>query len=629
MAFCDARALCRLACTSARLAGLASDNLLWRNLYAAALPPCTHYGLPCLADAVDAWCFVAGDRHGDNDGLDHGPSRRLPEPGVAAIDGGTHAAGHAAQGVADGGGVVLQPTALSNTTTDIANDALRPKALDRWWTHRCARLTRLAADRVTGSGTALAHPACPHPPPSLVRAHGYRWAYAAAAMPPLVRKVHHGVGHVHCVVHRGARDGLASQCETCLAGADACGIVWRWGRFADCFLAGLGTEALATAPRDPCDGQSCTVTAGVWSEGVAYGVVVRRAAGAITIEVATAGAQWHDDPMDRDQINGPRHRALGNSRLDSDDSDDSDDDPTEHDDGSALGKRSGRTHAAAVVYYAQEGDLTTHGRMRASAQATSETATVHWRARPWRCPSTRATGAGTCGTGAVSCASRAPPVAWLRSTRGGLSEADHAAAASSTWVTACASRPRGTACPTGAWRLATRATSPMPTATGCCATGDDRRWPSREDTPQPTKRTPPLPSSSSRASSLPKGGAIRAAGPLPGARWAPSGVRGPPSVAIRRSSTRKPRGPCRHGAAATTCFARVAGPSCCRVSFGRRRRTRSKPSLRAMSTRTGSGGAGGSGRGRVLPAGPLIPVLSRPLTFSFPLVSSLFFSFPF
>ncbi|BCU03978.1 F-box domain containing protein [Pandoravirus japonicus] len=355
MAFCDARALCRLACTSARLAGLASDNLLWRNLYATALPPCTHYGLPCLADAVDAWCFVAGDRHGDNDGLDHGPSRRLPEPGVAAIDGGTHAAGHAAQGVADGGGVVLQPTALSNTTTDISNDALRPKALDRWWTHRCARLTRLAADRVTGSGTALAHPACPHPPPSLVRAHGYRWAYAAAAMPPLVRKVHHGVGHVHCVVHRGARDGLASQCETCLAGADACGIVWRWGRFADCFLAGLGTEALATAPRDPCDGQSCTVTAGVWSEGVAYGVVVRRAAGAITIEVATAGAQWHDDPMDRDQINGPRHRALGNSRLDSDDSDDSDDDPTEHDDGSALGKRSGRTHAAAVVYYAQEG----------------------------------------------------------------------------------------------------------------------------------------------------------------------------------------------------------------------------------------------------------------------------------
>nr|UMO78588.1 F-box domain containing protein [Pandoravirus belohorizontensis] len=345
MAFCDAHALCRLACTSARLAGLASDNLLWRNLYAAALPPCTRYGLPCLADAVDAWCFVAGDRHGDDDGLDHGPSRRLPDPGVGAIDaGGTHVPGHAAQDVTNGGGCTMsRPATLSNTTGG-ANDALHARPLDRWWTHRCARLTRLAADRVTGSGNTLAHPACPHPPPSLVRAHGYRWAYAAAAMPPLVRKVHHGVGHVHCIVHRGARDGLASQCETCLAAADACGVVWRWGRFADCFLAGLGTEALATAPRDPCDDQPCAVTAGVWSQGVAYGVVVRRAAGAITIEGATAGAQWHDDPMDRDQANGPRHRAIDSRRPDSDDSDDDDD-----------GKRSGQTHAAAVIYYAQEG----------------------------------------------------------------------------------------------------------------------------------------------------------------------------------------------------------------------------------------------------------------------------------
>lgn len=351
MAFCDAHALCRLACTSARLAGLASDNLLWRNLYAAALPPCTRYGLPCLADAVDAWCFVADDRHGDNDGLDHGPSRRLSEPGVVAIDGGTHVAGRTAQDVINDGSVVPQPAALSNIAGS-ANDALCSKALDRWWTHRCARLTRLAADRVTGSGTVPAHPACPHLPPSLVRARGYRWAYAAAVMPPLVRKVHHGVGHVHHVVHRGARDGLASQCETCLAAADACGVVWRWGRFADCFLAGLGTEALATAPLDPYDGRSCAVTAGVWSEGVAYGVVVRRAAGVVTIEAATAGAQWHDDPMDRDQVSGPRHRAIGSGRLDSDDSDD---DPTEDDDDSDLDKRSGRTHAAAVVYYAREG----------------------------------------------------------------------------------------------------------------------------------------------------------------------------------------------------------------------------------------------------------------------------------
>lgn len=356
MAFCDARALCRLACTSARLAGLASDNHLWRNLYAVALPPCTRYGLPCLAGAVDAWCFVADDRHGDHDGLDHGPSRRLPEPGVAAIDGGTHVIGHAAQDVTNGCAAVLQPAVLSNTTGS-TNGALHPRALDRWWTHRCARLTRLAADRVTGSGTALAHPACPHPPPSLVRARGYRWAYAAAVMPPLVRKVHHDVGHAHRVVHRGARDGLAFQCETCLATSDACGVVWRWGRFVDCFLAGLGTEALATAPRDPCDDQSCAVTAGVWSEGVAYGVVVRRAAGAITIEAATADAQWRDDPMDRDQINGPRHRAIDSGRLDNgDDCDDGDDDdPAEADDDGALGKRSGRTRAAAVVYYAQEG----------------------------------------------------------------------------------------------------------------------------------------------------------------------------------------------------------------------------------------------------------------------------------
>ncbi|ATE82210.1 F-box domain containing protein [Pandoravirus salinus] len=405
MAFCDARSLTRLACVSTRLAGLASDNLLWRGLYLATLLPCTRGRGACLGEVVDAWCFAADDRCGD-DALDHGPSTSTAPGAYTATD------------LAPASGRVCLTTSVSvarvpplhswwpdkrqddghghgggdndnnnNYGHDDDDEYERIQSLGRWWDKRCTRLTRSAAHRVTGCSTTPAHPGCPHPPPSLVRARGYRWAYAVAATAPLVRKVHRDTRHSHCIVHRGPRDGLAFQCETCLAIGGPCGVVWRWGRFVDCFLSGLGTET-TSVPREgahradigidtPSDEMATQVVAGVWFEGVTRGTVVRRIPSTNSttnngndgggdddtpdemIVVGTAIAdnsnnnnmRAYNDPMDRD----PTARAQSSERDDESGTDDSGTDDHLATEGDGIYDDGEWQHASAtVIYYAPQ-----------------------------------------------------------------------------------------------------------------------------------------------------------------------------------------------------------------------------------------------------------------------------------
>ncbi|AJF97726.1 Morn repeat protein [Pandoravirus inopinatum] len=362
MAFCDAHALARLACASTRLAGLASDNLLWRNLYLAALPPCTYRGLACLADAVDAWCFAADGRHGD-DALDHGSSQS-PTLGTCMAGDSSPVPGRLGATLGTDGGVVSSPSCSRSSGGYNGDDDTRAEVLVRWWNQRCMRLTRMAADRITGCGMTQAHAACPHPPPSLVRARGYRWAYAVAASAALVRKVHHGVGHAHRIVHRGPRNGLAFQCEMCLAAGHSCGLVWRWGRFVDCFLSGLGSEAASVPPKDTGQNgphvtstETAMVTAGIWTEGIARGITVRRVPamdnnkrGMIIIGTAAAHAKVDNDPMEQDQTMKTRHPTTD----DESGTDDSGDDDLAVAGDGFDDQTTRRPNNTAVIYYAPE-----------------------------------------------------------------------------------------------------------------------------------------------------------------------------------------------------------------------------------------------------------------------------------
>lgn len=396
MFFCGPRSLGRLACASSRLASLAADNGLWRRLYARAFPLCTRSGLACLADAVDAWHFASDD--GGVDGLDHGPAA-----GDVCLRDRQRADGDTAR-CDDGPACALYGESADRRGVR-AKGASQSMSLSRWWNLRCARLTRLAADRVTGARAALAHAGCRHVPLSLVRARGHRWAYAVAALAPLVRKTRHDAGHAHRIVHRGSPDGLAVQCEVCLAPGRPCGpVTWRWGRFADCFLSGLGTQIASLAsPLDQDtrsyttrhygqaddnvndssvnhgdvnnnndDGHygkyndgSCgnstnrafaveatTATAGFWIDGAPHGTHVRRDAdGAIVI-----GAEAPDsfepplpDLMDEDRT--AAFAGAGASAARDRDSDQDDDDGAD----ACVAVPSGACmHAPSVIYYAIE-----------------------------------------------------------------------------------------------------------------------------------------------------------------------------------------------------------------------------------------------------------------------------------
>lgn len=387
MFFCGPRSLGRLACASLRLAGLAADNGLWRRLYVCAFPSCTRSGLACLADAVDAWHFASDD--GGTDGLDHGPA----------------AGDMCLQDRQCAGGDDGPACALDNEPADRrgvrAKDASRSlSSLGRWWNLRCARLTRLAADRVTGAGAALARAGCRHVPLSLLRARGYRWAYAVAALMPLVRKTRHDAGHAHRIVHRGPPDGLAVQCEVCLAPGRPCGpVTWRWGRFTDCFLSGLGTQIVSLASpldrdarpygvqqhcgqandnvndgdgdhrgnisnSDPCGGyganhafvvEATTAIAGFWVDGAPHGTHVSRGADGVIVIGADASDGFESslpDPMDEDRtaaFAGAGAAATRDRDSDRDDDDDSD---------ACVAAPTGAcVHAPSVIYYALDNDL--------------------------------------------------------------------------------------------------------------------------------------------------------------------------------------------------------------------------------------------------------------------------------
>jgi hypothetical protein len=302
MGHCDVRSLGRLACASARLAGLAADNVLWKALYNAAAPPACP--IACLAQAVDAWCFAV-DGTGAADGLDHGPSQLH----------GTHAVSRDVPGRDphdDDGPLILGPwsskAASHKNADDDDFDSAHLKNRQRWWANRCMRFTRMAIDRATGCGGLPGHPNCPHPPPSLVRACGYRWAYAAVVgLAPLVRKIHRGHGHTHIVVHRGAYDGLGFQSETCHATGAPCHHTWRWGRFARGCLSGLGTESMYTWHPMSSPEAVGTVVA-MWVDGEVRGVAVRRVGGpAATFVVGDANIA-----LDRQRPDSPDgdHRQL-------------------------------------------------------------------------------------------------------------------------------------------------------------------------------------------------------------------------------------------------------------------------------------------------------------------------------
>nr|UDO47428.1 Morn repeat protein [Pandoravirus massiliensis] len=389
MAFCEPRSLARLACASVRLAGLAADGGLWRRLYARAFPPCTRLGLACMGDAIDAWHFAPDDGSGI-DGLDHGPAA-----GDMRLENGRRQRGDAPN-CSDG----PQDDSHSGGAADQHNVSRHTKqpnqvaSLSRWWNLRCARLTRLAADRVTGSGLAPAHAGCRHVPTSLVRARGYRWAYAMSALAPLVRKTRYGAGHVHRIVHRGAPNGLAVQCELCLApGHTCCSVVWRWGRFGDCFLSGLGTEVASHTPRLDQDARgrhphqhnnghtdaggfndnnndnnnnggmpqafvvdeaTTTAIAGLWSDGVPHGPHVRRDAnGEIVIGAASDPIDPPlDDLMDEDRHPPPARLGAIAIRGRYDDDDDNKDDGD--DDTSVAVPTGTHMHTPSVIYYAVE-----------------------------------------------------------------------------------------------------------------------------------------------------------------------------------------------------------------------------------------------------------------------------------
>ncbi|WBR14520.1 Morn repeat protein [Pandoravirus kuranda] len=368
MFFCGPRSLGRLACASAHLADLAADNSLWRRLYARAFPLCTRSGLACLADVVDAWHFASDD--GAIDGLDHGPAAGdmclRDQQGVHGD----------AEPCCDGPayGSERESGDRRNTRSKCAS---RSALLSRWWNLRCARLTRLAADRVTGAGAPLAHSGCRHVPPSLVRARGYRWAYAMAGLMPLVRKTRHEAGHAHRIVHRGPPDGLAVQCEMCLAPGRPCGLVtWRWGRFNDCFLSGLGTEATSLASsldQDAYDHQdynhrqgggdhrnhnnnnnnnnmtgapltgATTVVAGFWADGMPHATHVRRDAhGEIVIGTV---APDHFEPSRPEPMDEDRTTVTHDRNSDRDDGDDSDGD-------GGIYIAGAFAHTPSVIYYA-------------------------------------------------------------------------------------------------------------------------------------------------------------------------------------------------------------------------------------------------------------------------------------
>ncbi|AVK77268.1 F-box domain containing protein [Pandoravirus macleodensis] len=380
MSFCEPRSLSRLACASMRLASLAADSSLWRRLYLYTFPPCTRSGLACLADAIDAWHFAPED--GGVDGLDHGPAAgdmRLDDRRQCATDDATC--------WSDG------PTcALDGDTTDRQSthtkDTIQSMHLSRWWNLRCARLTRLAAERVTGTRATPAHVGCRHVPPSLVRARGYRWAYAMAALMPLVRKTRHDADHAHRIVHRGSPDGLAVQCEVCLAPGRPCGsVTWRWGRFADCFLSGLGTEAATLASpfdqdarqyhnqdngqgNDSVDSAAShgnhgsrgtnkyggpllgatTVIAGFWVDGVPHATHARRGAdGEIVIGTASDSGGFEPsqpDLMDEDRTAAFAVPNMAAARDQDGDRDDDDDDIY------TIASTTACAHTPTVIYYA-------------------------------------------------------------------------------------------------------------------------------------------------------------------------------------------------------------------------------------------------------------------------------------
>jgi hypothetical protein len=268
MAACDVRSVGTMARVCRRTATLAADRDLWRRLYVRDFPLCDARS-GCLLRVHDGWFFGAGD-DGSADDLDNGPS-----------------AGHAAE----------CPSGPRHDDGEADDRATR-------WAARCRAVTRPSAERLVPLCTPTA--GCPHHPPSLVRARGYRWAYASNARPLVfrVRSEHDGArggacgGHLHRIVHRGPSTGLALQTEICLARSRAAppcdAVVWRWGRFADGLLSGLGTQA-ATPCASVGGSNAADVVSGLWHRGT------------------VRGPRVHRDARGRIVIVGAGHRSAGPS----------------------------------------------------------------------------------------------------------------------------------------------------------------------------------------------------------------------------------------------------------------------------------------------------------------------------